>query len=291
MGTPTITPERFAICYHPDVIDSAQALASEIKSFLEKQGTKATTYASLHDEELRLKVHQDAFDVLIALGGDGTMLRAGQLCAQSRLPILGINIGSFGFLTEVKEIEWCDALHKLFKGDYRLEDRLMLRAEHWRDEELIQNWDALNEVLVGRGYEVRPIHLLVSVDDLSLTTYVADGLIAATPTGSTAYSLAAGGPIIPPELHNFMLIPVAPHFSVDRAIILSKDSRVRIIPHTRHDAVLSIDGQTPIPMLEGDYVDVYVGKNMVSFIRFQNPGYFFRHLAKYMEKNPSSGTR
>lgn len=291
MCPPTKTPKRFAICYHPDVITSAQALASEISDFLEKQGAKTRTYASLYDKDLRQKVYQDAFDVLIALGGDGTMLRAGHLCAQSRLPVLGINIGSFGFLTEVKEGEWNDALHKLLQGDYRLEDRLMLRAEHWRNEEIIQSWDALNEVLVGRGYEIRPVHLFVSVDGFPLTTYVADGLIAATPTGSTAYSLAVGGPILLPELHNFILIPVAPHFSVDRAIILSKDSRVRIIPHTRNDAVLSIDGQTPVPMLEGDYVDVFTGKNMVSFIRFQNPGYFFRHLARYMEKNPSAGTR
>ncbi|MCJ7623004.1 MAG: NAD(+)/NADH kinase [Anaerolineaceae bacterium] len=291
MGPPTITPKRFAIYYHPDVIASAQALAYEISDFLERHGAKTTTFASLHDEELQQKVSQDAFDVLIALGGDGTMLRAGPLCAQSRLPVLGINTGSFGFLTEVKEDDWCEDLHKLLDGDYRLENRLMLHAEHWRAEGIIQTWDALNEVLVGRGYEVRPIHLDVSVDGLSLSTYVADGLIAATPTGSTAYSLAAGGPILLPELHNFLLIPVAPHFSIDRALILSKDSRVRIIPHTRYDAILSIDGQTPIPMLDGDHIDVFAGKNMVSFIRFQNPGYFFRHLARYMERNPSVGTR
>jgi NAD+ kinase len=117
---------------------------------------------------------------------------------------------------------------------------------------------------------------------------VADGLIAATPTGSTAYALAAGGPILPPELRTILLIPVAPHLSVDRAIILAEGSSVSLEVRTDHHAVISVDGQNPVDMKEGDRVQVFASDHSVSFIRFQDPGYFYRNLTAHMEKNPST---
>jgi NAD+ kinase len=127
------------------------------------------------------------------------------------------------------------------------------------------------------------------VDGYLMATYIADGLIASTATGSTAYALAVGGPILPPELRNIMIIPVAPHLSVNRAIILAEGVSVSITVNTTHQAVVSIDGQAPIPMLDGDRVLVTANDHTFNFVRFQDPGYFYRNLTAHMEHNPSTG--
>jgi NAD+ kinase len=217
------------------------------------------------------------------------MLRAGHLCGPSGVPILGINLGHFGFLMEIRKAQWQEALLKLLDGDYWLENRMMLLAELWRDGEKFGSWDVVNEVVVGRGKIVRPVHLDTSVDGRFLTTYVADGLIASTPTGSTAYALAVGGPILPPELRNILLVPVAPHLSIDRAIVLAEGSAVSITVHTTHQAVLSVDGQPPIDLEEGDCVEARAGEHSVRLVRFQDPGYFYRNLTPHMSQNPSTG--
>jgi NAD+ kinase len=174
-------------------------------------------------------------------------------------------------------------------GDFWLEKRMMLCAEQWRGDLKLGDWDVLNEVVVTRGQVVRPVQLTTSIDGRFLTTYVADGLIAATATGSTGYALAAGGPILPPELRNILLVPVAPHLSIDRAIVLAEGSSVNITVKTEHEAVMSIDGQTPIPLLDGDRVEARASDHTVKFIRFQDPGYFYRNLTPHMSQNPSLG--
>jgi len=178
---------------------------------------------------------------------------------------------------------------RLLAEDYWLEQRMMLRAELWRDSEMLGSWDVLNEIAVGRGHMVRPVHLVTSVDGRYLTTYVADALIAATATGSTAYALAAGGPIMPPTLRNILLVAVAPHLSVDRAIILAEGSCVSITVNTDHAAVISPDGQAPIDMEDGDRVTAHASEHSVKFIRFQDPGYFYRNLTPHMSQNPATG--
>jgi NAD+ kinase len=129
------------------------------------------------------------------------------------------------------------------------------------------------------------------VDGRFLAAYVADALIAATATGSTAYALAAGGPILPPELRNILLVPVAPHLSIDRAIVLAEGSTVSITVHTDHEAVISIDGQPPVSVTDADRVDAMAGEHTVKFVRFQDPGYFYRNLTPHMNQNPSTGYR
>jgi NAD+ kinase len=141
--------------------------------------------------------------------------------------------------------------------------------------------------VVSRGQIIHPIQITANVDGRFLTTYVADALIAATPTGSTAYALAAGGPILPPELRNILLVPVAPHLSLDRAIVLAEGSSVSIRVNMNHQAVFSIDGQEPIVLSCEDRVDVHASPHVVKFIRFQDPGYFYRNLTPHMSQNPS----
>ena len=189
---------------------------------------------------------------------------------------------------EIHGNQWQTILPEVLKGKYHLEDRMMLRAEHWRDGKMMGYWDVLNDVVVCRGKYVRPIHIKAMVDGYDLTNYVADGLIAATPTGSTAYAMAAGGPILPPELRNILIVPVAPHLSVDHAIILSEGATVRIMVYSSHDAVMSVDGHFPVEMLNNDYVEVRAADNVVSYVRLQDPGYFYRNLMRYMEQNPAT---
>lgn len=278
---------RIAIMGHQKLQHTDEESAA-ISAFLNERGIE-TLCGYLYDEMIYRRVKQGDFDVLIALGGDGTMLRAGHLGGPADVPVLGINLGRFGFLTEIAREQWGEFLTRMLAGDYWLEKRMMLWAEQWRGDALLGKWDVLNEAVVSSGQTLHPVHLTANVDGRFLTTYVADALIAATPTGSTAYALAAGGPILPPELRNILLVPVAPHLSLDRAIVLAEGSSVSITVVSDDQAVFSVDGQVPIGLTEDDRLTVYASPHVVKFIRFQDPGYFYRNLTPHMSQNPSTG--
>jgi NAD+ kinase len=261
----------------------AFAQAEAMSVFLKKKGIDAPC-GSLYDDELRQRVKEGEFDMLIAVGGDGSVLRAGHLCAPSGVPILGVNLGRLGFLIQIDRKDWHEYFEKLFNGEAWIENRMMLRAEHLRAGEKLRSSNALNEVVVARGQNLRPVRLTAFVDGRRLTSYVADGLIASTATGSTAYALAAGGPILPPELRNILLVPIAPHLSVDRAVVLSEGSSVSIVINSEN-SVLSVDGQPPIALMENDHVDVTVADVTAQFVRFGDPGYFYRNLTAHMNEN------
>jgi NAD+ kinase len=278
----SFVPERPVITAYPKMPE-AFAEAEAIAVYLRKRGFNVPC-GSIYDEELRKGVKQGAYDMLIAVGGDGGVLRAGHLCAPSGVPILGINMGRLGFLIQIDREEWPGYIEKLFNGEAWIENRMMLHANHVRAGDSLGNWNALNEVVVGRGQNLRPVHLTASVDGRQLTGYVADGLIAATATGSTAYALAAGGPILPPELRNILLVPIAPHLSVDRAVVLSEGSSVSIMVRSEN-TVISVDGQPAITLLEDDHVDVRAAEVTTQFVRFGDPGYFYRNLTAHMNEN------
>jgi len=269
----------------PQAIQEARCVAE----LFHENGIRATQ-GLLNEEDIRLGIAVNHFDLVVALGGDGTMLRAGHLCGPHNIPILGINMGRFGFLTELRQDQWREYIPRLLQGSYWLEKRMMLLVQHWRGSEKLGEWNVLNEVVVTRGQLVRPVHLTTYLDGRFLTTYVADALIAATPSGSTAYALAAGGPILPPELRNILLLPVAPHLSLDRAIVLAEGASVSIKVTEAYQAVFSIDGQHPVELLEQDRVEVRAGAHVTHFVRFQDPGYFYRNLTPHMNHNPSTET-
>jgi NAD+ kinase len=284
--TSTLNLRRIAVTGHPKLLESLQE-AEVIAAHLKEKGLDAS-HGSLYDEKLRKRVHAGEFDLLIAVGGDGTMLRSGHLCAPHGIPILGINRGRLGFLFQVEDGGWPKMIEQLLAGDYWIEKRMMLRAELIRAGEMLGSWQALNDAVVSRGQFLRPIHVKASVDGQYLTTYVADGLIASTATGSTAYALASGGPILPPELRSILIIPIAPHLSVDRGVVLSEGSKVSITVLSEN-AVLSVDGQIPIGLADDDRVDVHAGEDNVQFIRFGDPGYFYRNLTAHMNQNSIIG--
>jgi NAD+ kinase len=284
----TFIPARVVVTAHPKMPDALKE-AGAISEYLKGKNIEAP-HGSLNDEVLRKQVRQGQFDLLVAVGGDGTMLRAAHLCAPCGVPILGINQGRLGFLFQTESEHWAGMIDSLLNGEAWIENRMMLHAEQVRGGEIISTWYALNDAVVSRGQFVRPVHLSASVDGLKLTTYVADGLIAATPTGSTAYALAAGGPILPPELRNILLIPIAPHLSVDRAVVLSEGSSVRITVLSEN-TVMSVDGQTPIGLAEDDHVDIRAAEYTARFVRFGDAGYFYRNLTAHMNQNPTIGLR
>lgn len=216
--------------------------------------------------------------LIIALGGDGTVLRAVRTAAPHQVPVFSINLGKLGFLTEASPDDWQQRLTEVLAKRHRVERRLMLEATVERDGEAIAKMTALNEIVLGRGRQARVVRFRLFVDEDFVAHYVADALIIATPTGSTAYSLAAGGPIMPPELPNFMVVPVAPHLSLDRALVLHEDADVVIRPNFDHEAIITADGQQTVDLQTRDLIRISRAAHDGLFARVDDPSYFYRRL-------------
>ena len=277
-------PRRVFLLSHPR-LTASRPLAQEMAAQVRARGITAEIVTD--KDALTTRVFESG-DMVVALGGDGWMLHAGRITAEAGVPVLGVNLGRLGFLAEVQPTEWRSVLDRVCAGDYWIEQRMMLRTEVWRDDQRLLSFDVLNDVVVSRGAVVRPVRLETHIDGGWLTTYVADGLIIATPTGSTAYALAVGGPILPPDLKNILLIPVAPHLSMERAIVLARGSTVTVMIHTEHEAVISGDGLIEQPLGDGDRIIVEAGPHSARFVRTQDPSYFYRTLMERMGKNPSA---
>jgi NAD+ kinase len=219
-------------------------------------------------------------DLLIVLGGDGTTLRAARLLSPYDTPIFGINMGRVGFLSEAQPDEWPEKLSSVLDGNFWVERRLRMQADLMRNGELVAPFTALNDVVVGRGSQARVIRLHLRVDGDLVTTYVADALIVATPTGSTAYAMAAGGPLLPPQLQNFVVVPVAAHLSLNRALVLHEEAEIRIRVEMDHEANLTADGQLGSPIENGDHVIITKHPKPCYFVRVEPSGYFYRRLMR-----------
>lgn len=267
---------RFGILHHPK-IPFSQELAGEIAHWLQERGHGAWIGSSWEAEAIRRELAD--LDMLITLGGDGTLLRAGRVSAARGVPILGINLGRLGFLAEVQPRDWQEQLPKVLAGHYWLENRLLLQAEVWRGEtRLAEDLEALNDIVVSRSSLARVVRIATTINGGYLTTYVADGVIVATPTGSTAYALAAGGPILPPELRNILLLPIAPHLSLARPLVLDRSDIVSLQVHTDHAAILTVDGQFLIDLCDGDRVVATSSPHVARFVRIQPRSYFYKTL-------------
>lgn len=265
-----------AILYNPHTA-RARPLADEIAAWLEQQGGK--TWLGPTDDAPAI-LNCGGVDLLVTLGGDGSILRAVQAAAPCSTPILGVNLGRVGFLTETEPEGWQDTLARVLAGDCWLEERMMLRVAARRDGETLAQADALNDAVVGRGAHAHMVYLRVEVDGGALTTYSADGLIVATPTGSTAYALAAGGPLLPPEIRAILLVPVAPHLCLTRPILLPEESAVRIVVTSGRPALLTADGVAQAELVDGDEVIVKVSPHVARFARVRERGYFYKTLVE-----------
>lgn len=194
-------------------------------------------------------------DIIMSLGGDGTLLGVARQVAEKGTPILGVNLGQLGFLTDLEMPDLYPSLEKLLKGDYKIEPRMMLAAEVLREGSSVANFVALNDVVINKGPISRIIRLETYVGNDYLATYRADGIIIASPTGSTAYSLSAGGPIVNPELEVMIVTPICPHSLYARPFILSHNQEIRVVLKSDSpENMVTIDGQIGYPLQKNDCV-------------------------------------
>jgi NAD+ kinase len=263
-------------------------VAEQIRqSFVEKQ-IDATVTTTQRDGEIDTVVEHS--DVVIAIGGDGAMLRAARVCAPRRVPLLGLNMGKLGFLTEVASIEvWGGYLDRLLRGDYWIENRMMLDIQWEQSTHLMVRDEALNDIVISGDRFGHMIQLDTYIDGTWTTTYNSDALIIATPTGSTAYALAVGGPILPPQVQNILLVPAAAHLSMDRAIVLSEGSRVEVhlAASNRHPVVVALDGRMLGTMNMGETLHICASEHKSRFIRMRDTNYFYRSLLDRLEPRMS----
>jgi len=218
---------------------------------------------------------QSSIDVAVTLGGDGTLLNTTREIAGAGIPICGINMGRLGFLTEVELPELSSKLDKLIGGDYDIEERLMLNAMIKRNSNEFYVSSALNDVVITKGGFSRMIRLKLYIGDILTANYQADGLIVATSTGSTGYSLSAGGPIINPSLKVILITPICPHTLNARSLIIANNEEVRVNMAAAHtDMVLTVDGQIVHPLLPDDEVIVKRAPFDAKFVRFEGKNYY-----------------
>lgn len=264
-----------AVLTHPRMAE-ARRLTEVVCATLDSCAL-AVSRGSVWDEE-QLRDLLPRVDVAITLGGDGSILRASRIAALHQTPVLGINLGRLGFLAEIEPAQVEQRLPPLLRGDYWIEERIMLQVEHRRGGAILATCQALNEAVVGRRSLSRVVRVTTRIGDQELTTYTADGVLVATPTGSTAYSHAAGGPILHPEVRNLVLTPICAHPRTSGSLVMPVDTVVELTVGTDHDAALSIDGQDDILMLDGDRALLRVSPYSARFLRGQPRDYFYHTL-------------
>lgn len=288
--TPRQDSPHFAhigILHHPKKPESLE-LAYRIGHYLEAAGIRDIWHESAWDLETTA-AHLPKVDLLITLGGDGTLLRAARIGAPYAVPMLGVKMGRLGFLAEVQPNDWEAPLAAILAGRYWVEERLMVRMHVERPNvetgvrEVICSYDALNDVVLSRGNLARVVRISAELDGGHLTTYTCDGLIVSTATGSTGYALAVGGPVMPPELRNILVIPIAPHLSMDRAVILSEGATIRLQATSDYPPMLTVDGQVVVEVQEGDQVLVVGSPHLARFIRVRERSYFYQTLMDKMQ--------
>ncbi|HEY7818455.1 MAG TPA: NAD(+)/NADH kinase, partial [Vicinamibacteria bacterium] len=225
--------------------------------------------------------------LVVVLGGDGTLLSVARAMGAKQIPILGVNLGSLGFLTDVALQHLYDTLESILSGEATVDSRMMLRAELLRKEETLASEVVLNDVVITKGAIARIIEVGVEIDRQFVAMVRADGLIVSTPTGSTAYSLAAGGPILHPNLDAMILTPICPHTLTHRPVVVSNEAKVELTLRGNSEEVyVTFDGQSSKPMQPGDVVRVRQSRHQVKLVSPPGKNYFqvLRHKLRWAER-------
>lgn len=218
----------------------------------------------------------DCSDMVVVLGGDGTFLKAARLLYGKDIPILGINLGNLGFLTEVDRNGIELAVERIFSGSYAIEERMMLDASVYKAGKPVVKDVALNDVVISRGAISRLLHVNAYINDLFVDSFPGDGLIISSPTGSTAYSLSAGGPIVEPDADMMIITPICPHILYSRSIVTNAGSTVKVVINEgfQHDAMVTVDGQSGHEMGGGDWVEVKKSARSIKLARINERNFF-----------------
>jgi len=255
---------KIGILYHP-MVKAARTKARQLEDFLVSHGVSAWLCSAWEGDQARAQLNNT--DLILSVGGDGTILRVVQVAVAGMVPITGINLGSLGFMTELSADEALEKLPSLLAGEGWIDERAMLEAELSTTESESRVFHALNDVVVARGAIARLVHVEASIDGQHLTSYKADGVIVATATGSTGYSLAAGGPILYPQSRDSLLVPIVPHLSPAYAVVLPSPAVVQLRVTAVHQATLSIDGHINLPLSNGDMITVKHSPDAARFLR------------------------
>jgi NAD+ kinase len=259
----------------PEAIEVVKKLNPWLKEISRETFIDIETATSIGEKGFQRSEIPSLVDMIIVLGGDGTLLSVVRLVGDLGIPILGVNLGGLGFITEVPLDELYTTLERVFNNDYFIEERLMLIAHVRRRVERIAEYNVLNEVVINKGALARIIDLETYINKTYVTTFKADGIILSTPTGSTAYSLSAGGPIIYPTLHSFVLTPICPHTLTNRPLVLPDDFLVEIaLKSESGDVFLTLDGQVGFSLKYGDVVEVKKSQGKIKLISSPKRDYF-----------------
>jgi NAD+ kinase len=259
---------------------------------------KAVAWAALHDVDHwaataadREGLHRELVDtdLLVVLGGDGTFLRAARAVVRDDVPLLGINVGKVGFLSKVEAADLEKVLELLLAGRFTLEPRMALEGRILRGGEELggDQLVALNDIVVARGSLARVVRLDTSIDDTHLASFVADGLVVASPTGSTGYSFSAGGPILGPTARNLVVTPIAGYLTTIRSIVIGAEAVVRTRIVDAHEALVSVDGREDIPLAVGDVVEVRAIERPVRLVEPEGSLPFWDLVRRKVELLPS----
>jgi NAD+ kinase len=276
MQTPNPHPKLVAVMSKPTKPELSR-IVPEVVEWLKARG-----YAIIADRETsnyckglesveRDKIASYPLRFVVLLGGDGTLLSAARVLARSDIPVLGVNLGSLGFLTEVTMKELYVALDAADQGKASIEERSMLDCRVEREGKVLASYEALNEIVIGKNTLSRLNSFEVSIDGVFVSNYKADGLIISTPTGSTAYSLAAGGPILTPSVEAFVITPVAPHSLTHRPLVVRDTVEMVVVARVaKEGAFVSFDGQLGTGILEGDTIRCRKLAHKFKLLRFQS---------------------
>lgn len=267
----------------PPLIDWLRAHGAEVVCDSETGDCIGPVTAQMRKRE-ELPAHSD---LLIVLGGDGTLLSAARLAADREVPILAVNLGGMGFLTTVPQDEIYEILEEIFSCKHRVSERVLLEARIVRDGTVIRRQIALNDAVLNKAALARIMDVTLRVDSEYVTTYKADGLILSTPTGSTAYSLAAGGPIVYPTVESFVVTPICPHTLTNRPLVIPDTAKIEIDFQSEDDAVfLTLDGQIGIELARGDHIVVRKAPEKLRLVRPARKTYFqiLRNKLKWGER-------
>jgi NAD+ kinase len=248
----------------------AQTTADELSGWLTSRNIELIGEPVCAGKDLdSTAVNLDA-DLIVVLGGDGTMIATARMIGDRDVLVLGINYGSLGYLTDFRIEEMHSALETIFKGDYEVDRREMLDIEHCRGGEILATGRVLNDVVINKAALARIIEIEVRLNDLFVNSFRADGLIVATPTGSTAYNLSAGGPIVYPSMNAVVLTPICPFTLTNRPIVVPDNASIELkLLYENEGVVLTLDGQTGFPMMGDD--TVVIRKSETTFNLFQPP--------------------
>ena len=254
---------------------AATAAAEDCQRFLAAQGCDVVQFDEFSGiQQFPVMAHQDLpsappADFYVVFGGDGTILYAARAMVPHQTPLLGVNMGTLGFMSEAGRDDYREAIQAAIRGECRIEERLMLEAHVVRGSETVGHFTVLNDFVVAKGSFARLIDLTLFVEDYEVTTLAADGLIVGTPTGSTAYSLSAGGPIVAHDVSAILVTPICPHSLSARPLVVSSEHKVTILVRPRHEAgiALTADGQLGLPLQSGDRVTIAASPHRARFLR------------------------